>query len=70
MHLTQQERDRLALWLDSQARSDEQFIAHMDQLPGAGATDAIAKKMRTRALAYRIVAAELMAIEFVSIGGG
>ena len=63
--LTQQERDRFALWLEQEAKSDETMSKQLEQLKGH---DVMLKIMKQRAAIFSIVASELRKIEDDSIG--
>ena len=64
--LTRAERERFAAWLEYEAASDEVIIKHMEKIPG---TEPMAKRMKLRMAAYRIVAMDLRSVEEVTVEG-
>lgn len=61
VNLTDDERLRFAVWLENSAKSDIGIAEQAEKLGSHGAI--IAKKNRTRALAYQIVAKDLRSIQ-------
>ena len=64
--LTQQERDRFALWLEQEVKSDDEMAKQLLQL---NINDLMARRMKQRVVAFSIVAIELRKIEDDSIRG-
>lgn len=62
--LTQQERDKFALWLEQAALSDDGIATQMATLIGH---ELMIKRLKQRAAIYSIVATELRRIEDMSI---
>lgn len=61
MFLTQQERDKFALYLERDAASDK---AIADQMEGSGiGIEAMIKKLRVEAMAAEVIARKLRSIE-------
>lgn len=63
--LTQQERDKFALYLEQEAKSDGDMSKQLEQL---NSHNMIIKRMKQRAMIFSMVAIELRKIESVSIG--
>lgn len=62
--LTQQERDKFALWLEQEASNDDVIATQMATLIGY---EIMIKRLKQRAAIFSIVATELRRIEDMSI---
>lgn len=61
--LTQQERDKFALWLSQEAQSDNHMAEQVMKLPSG---ETMAKHMKQRAILFSTMAMELRKIEDMS----
>ena len=66
INLTQQERDKFALWLEQEAESDKIMLEQIKKLPGQAK---FGVRFEQRIMAYLIVSALLKSTEDFSIGG-
>lgn len=67
MQLTQQERDRLVMWLDSYARDNMGLAEQMDKLGAAGPMAVLSRRKKAEAAACQIVADILKNTHFDTI---
>lgn len=64
--LSDEERERFATWLEREAETNEGMVKHMASMK---VPEPMMQRMRTEAMACRIVVARLRSTETMSIGG-